>query len=78
MSGGGRTVVKIADLALPTIVRKNGPVTLIFEVGALRVETFGIAKEKGAMGDPVRVENLKTRKIVTGLVAGHGIVKLNR
>ncbi|MFG0316022.1 MAG: flagellar basal body P-ring formation chaperone FlgA [Planctomycetota bacterium JB042] len=65
------------DFEQPALVRRNEPVTLVFARGALRAETFGIARETGVLGDTVRIENLTTRKTVVGRVIGPGLVRTN-
>lgn len=66
------------DFEFPVLVKRNQPVTITFKSGALRVETFGIARGEGSIDDIIRVENLKTRKIVYGRVVGLGVVETNR
>lgn len=64
------------DFDMPVLVKRNQPVTLVFRSGALRVETFGIARAEGSLDDIVRVENLKTRKVVYGRVSAAGVVEI--
>lgn len=54
------------------VIRRNMPVTLVFEAGAVRVEADGLALSDAAAGDVVRVANAKTRQVVTGLVRADG------
>ena len=65
------------DFERQMLVRRNEPVTMVFARGTLRAETFGVAKESAGLGDPVRVENLTTKKIVVGRVLGPGLVGMN-
>lgn len=65
------------DFAAPIIVQKNSTVTIVFARGQLRAEAFGIAKNSGALGDAVQVENQTTKRVVVGRVAGPCVVQLN-
>ncbi len=71
------TPLRDGDFQPAVLVRCREPVTLLFASGALRAEAFGVARDSGALGDAVRVENLTTRKTVVGRVAGPGLVKLH-
>jgi flagella basal body P-ring formation protein FlgA len=66
-----------ADFEMPVLVRRNDSVTLVFAKGGLRAESFGIARDSGTLGETVRVENLSTKKVVIGRVAGRGLVNLS-
>ncbi len=65
------------DFAAPIVVQKNSTVTIVFARGQLRAEAFGIAKNSGAIGDAIHVENQTTKRVVVGRVAGPGLVQLN-
>ncbi|MBI4880474.1 MAG: flagellar basal body P-ring formation protein FlgA [Planctomycetes bacterium] len=69
--------LRAGDFQPAILVRCSEPVTLLFSSGALRAEAFGVARDSGALGDPVRVENLTTRKTVVGRVAGPGLVQMH-
>jgi len=65
------------DFQPVVLIRRNEAVMVIFERGAVRAETFGLARDSGSLGDSVRVENLTTKKILAGRVAGPGLVQIN-
>lgn len=65
------------DFVAPVLVLKNETVTLVYRRGALRAESFGIARESGALGQVVRVENLTSKKRLAGRVTGPGVVEMN-
>lgn len=69
--------VTARDFSAPIVVQKNSTVTLLFARGQLRAEAFGIAKNSGAVGDAIHVENQTTKRVVVGRVAGPGLVQLN-
>ena len=65
------------DFQPSVLIRRNDAVTVVFERGAVRAETFGIARDNGSFGGSVRVENLITKKILVGRVIGPGLVQVN-
>lgn len=71
------STLAISDFEPPVLVRRNDSVTLVFQKGSLRVEAFGVARGDGALGDAVKVENLATKKQLTGRVVGAGVVAMN-
>ncbi len=65
---------KASDFEPPILVKRNDAVTVRFTKGRLTAETFGIARDSGAEGAAVRVENLISKKIITGRVIAPGVV----
>jgi flagella basal body P-ring formation protein FlgA len=66
-----RSVVK------PPLIRRGSTITLLYETGAFRVETPGIAEEAGKAGDFVQVKNTNSGKMLRGLVLDARLVKVN-
>lgn len=58
------------------VVRRNTPVTLVYQAGAVRVEADGLALADASVGDMVRAANAKTRQMVTGLVGDDGRIQV--
>jgi len=50
------------------LIQKGAVVTLVAEARHMKIVTSGIAREDGFMGQVVRVENLKSGKMVRGIV----------
>lgn len=75
---GGPAVTGRAEdgQAGPLLVRAGARVVLVARVGAVRVITYGIARQSGAMGERVAVENLRSGKRVWGRVSGEGVVEV--
>lgn len=65
--------VRETDLRTPTLVTRNRQVRLEFLRGPLSITAEGRALSNGAAGDTVRVINLTSKTVVTGVV-----VDLNR
>lgn len=63
------------DLRAPTLVARNGLVTMEFEKGFLLISTEGRALEAGGVGDRVRVMNLGSKRIVTAIVTAANTVR---
>lgn len=70
--------VAAGDLGPPTIVRRNGLVTMLYRSGVLAIRVDGRALDSGGAGETVRVVNLASRQTVTGIVTGHGLVEVQR
>jgi flagella basal body P-ring formation protein FlgA len=56
------------DARSPVLVARNRPVRLEFERGALTITADGRALSNGSEGEMVRVLNLASRVVVTGVV----------
>jgi len=53
-----------AMLDVPDAVKRNHPVTIRLERGPLQITTHGVAREAGALGEVIRVENLQSRRVI--------------
>lgn len=69
--------IPIAALGPPALVDRNALVTLVFLRAGLEIRTDGRSLARGGAGDLVRVMNLGSRSIVTGRVAGPGLVHVH-
>lgn len=63
-------------LDTPRMVRRDERVTILAEEGGLEVRMAGQALEDGALGQPIKVRNLVSKRIVGGVIAAPGIVKV--
>jgi flagella basal body P-ring formation protein FlgA len=61
----------------PTVVRRGSPITLVYETGALRVETQGLAEEGGKLGDLIQVKNPTSGKLLRGVVLDGRTVRID-
>ncbi len=73
----GRAVLRRAITPV-RVVRRNQPVSLVFQSGGVRVVVDGLALSDAAAGERVRVANARTRKVVTGVAAEAGHVEVRR
>ncbi len=57
-------------------IRKGDRVIIVVRNGNLRVSANGLARDDGATGDAVDVENLASGKVVSGIVVEPGVVEI--
>jgi len=69
--------IKMHDLAAQNLVKRGQEVILIATTLSIQVRMNGKALADGALGDLIRVKNLKTQKIVEGIVSKTGTVMVN-
>jgi flagella basal body P-ring formation protein FlgA len=62
--------LRTSDLMRPEIVKRNEPVTLIYEAPGLVLTVRGKAIDPGAQGDVINVVNSQSNRTVQGTVAG--------
>ena len=63
-------------LDTPRMVRRDERVTILAEDGGLEVRMAGQALEDGALGQPIKVRNLLSKRIIGGIIAAPGLVKV--
>ena len=68
--------LRVADLAKPDLVQRDHTVTLIYEAAGLYLTIRGKALESGTEGDVVSVLNLQSKRTVSGVVTGRGVVSI--
>ena len=77
---GGRPgqVLSHGDLAVNAAVRRGEPVALVAGGAGFEVRMAGRALADAAAGEVVRVENLSSRRVLSGVVAAPGEVRVGR
>jgi flagella basal body P-ring formation protein FlgA len=65
------------NLDPPTVMRRGNAVMLVYETGALRVETPGIAEENGRAGELIQVKNPSSGKVLRGKVLDGRSVRID-
>jgi flagella basal body P-ring formation protein FlgA len=63
-------------LAIPPVVQRGDRVKIILENGPLTVETVGIAKGAGGIGEQITVKNITSKKTVLGRVKDASTVEI--
>jgi flagellar basal body P-ring formation protein FlgA len=66
------------DVGMPSIVRRNDIVPIVYSRGTLSITTEGRVLDDGAAGDRVRVMNLGSRQTVFGIIDANGAVQVGR
>ena len=69
-------MLKVSDVAEPTVVTRNALVTVVLRVGAMSLSVKGQALTNAAAGDPVDVLNTVTKKILHGIANTDGTVSI--
>lgn len=65
------------NLAPLMLVRAGQQVTLVLDYNGLQVKSSGKALQSARLGELVRVRNGQSQKIVQGVVAGEGLVRIS-
>jgi flagellar basal body P-ring formation protein FlgA len=69
--------ILLRDIGAMTIVRRNDTVTMLFQQGAMTLQTVGRAMADGGAGDTIKVMNEQSKKIVTGRITKNGEVDVS-
>lgn len=68
--------VRAADLRSPVLVRKGGPVTLIYEVAGVRVTARGRALADAGAGEAVKVVNIQSNRTIDAVAEADGLARV--
>lgn len=68
--------LKARDIIEQRLVTRGNLVTMLVETPYMKITAQGRALQDGSMGDTVKLANTQSKKIVEGIVTGHGIVKI--
>jgi len=63
-----------SDLMKPEMIHRNENVTLVYEVPGITLTLRGKASDGGAEGDTIEVLNVQSKRMVQGVITGHGRV----
>jgi flagellar basal body P-ring formation protein FlgA len=66
------------QLGTPAVVERNQIVRMIYSGGPLSIVADGRALDRAGPGELVRVMNLSSRQVVTGVVRGSGIIEVGQ
>ena len=64
------------DVGAPAVIDRNQIVTMIYDIGGLRITTEGRALDRAGLGDQVRIINTDSRLTVVGKVKADGTVEV--
>ena len=71
-------MLRPSDLSVAAAVRRGQPVALVAGGAGFEVRMAGRALADAAAGETVRVENLSSRRVLSGVVAAPGEVRVGR
>lgn len=71
-------VIRPGDTREAALINRNQSVVLQFSRGVLSIRTEGRALERGAVGERVRVMNIDSRTVISGIVSESGAVIVGR
>lgn len=66
--------ISLSDVGSPAIIERNQAVSLIYQRGKLQISVDGRSLGRAGVGDLLKVMNLSSRKIITGVVDRTGAV----
>ncbi len=61
-------IINEKDIGAQILVKRNDIVLIIYRTDKMQITAKAIAKQDGALGERIELENLKSKKTVTGLV----------
>jgi flagella basal body P-ring formation protein FlgA len=73
--GSGKTL-HAGLLKREQLVQRGKTVSILADLSGLQVSMRGKAMSDGSYGDRIRVKNLKSGRVISGTVAGNGLVKV--
>lgn len=71
------TILTPSNLSPLLLVRSGQQVTLVLDYRGLQIKSTGKALRSARMGQLVKVRNSQSQKIVEGVVAGEGLVRIS-
>ena len=66
--------VRLNEVMQPLAVKRGAMVTMRYKTNGMTLSLRGKAMDSGTVGGVVRVTNIKSRKVITGLVEGENLV----
>jgi flagella basal body P-ring formation protein FlgA len=70
------TILRMDQIDMPPLVRRGDLVQVLAESKVFKITTQAVAKENGAMGDRIRLMNLRSKKDLYGVVLDAQTVKV--
>lgn len=70
-------VLDRGSVQAPTLIRRGQVVTLVAGGDGVEIRASGKALSDGAAGERIRVRNLRSERVVEGLVSADGTVRMN-
>ena len=74
LSSGG--YFRVGQMEVAPLVPSGSRVTVMYRSGALEATATGMALEAGGLGQPIRVRNENSKKVIYGVVSAAGLVEI--
>ncbi|MCT7377576.1 flagellar basal body P-ring formation chaperone FlgA [Chelativorans salis] len=69
-------LVPISSVREPYLVEQGAAVTVVFTEGALTISLLAVPLQSGAAGDLIKLRNMDSGAVITGIVMGDGTVRV--
>jgi len=70
-------IISVNNLSKPTLINRGDNVTIIAKNNGFQISMKGVALMAGSKGDKIKVKNIKTKKIIQGIVFDTQTVRVN-
>ena len=71
-------IINENDISAPLLVKRNDIVIAVYRTDRMQITTKAVAQQDGAYGDRIELQNLKTRKVLTGVVQDASTVVIDQ
>ena len=71
-------IISEKDISAPILIKRNDIVTVVYRTDRMQITTKAIAQQDGAYGDRIELQNIKTRKVLTGIVQDAATVLIDQ
>ena len=68
--------ISFEDVEQVMAIKRGSTVTMVAKVNGLGIEVQGIAMQRGGIGDVIKVRNLSSKKILSGVIVDVGRVEI--
>ncbi|TFF22132.1 flagellar basal body P-ring formation protein FlgA [Jiella endophytica] len=68
--------IRLTDIAMPDLVKAGSQVTLVYREAGLVITSLGTALRSGAEGDLVKVRNIDSGIVVSGVIDSDGTIRI--
>lgn len=68
--------IPVSSLREAWLVEQGAPVQVLFEAGSLKITVTAMCLQSGSAGDLVKVRNMDSGKVFSGVVANDGTVRV--
>jgi len=70
-------VISVNNLSKPILIKKGDTIVILAESNGFKISMKAIALSSGSKGDKIRAKNIKTKKIVQGIIFDAQTIKIN-